>query len=77
MWQGRHHPPDVQRADGDLFTHFVHRPCGACCAGAAGATPMVLPWLLLAALAGIVAIGFWVGHRVSHRSRVMAAPAAA
>ena len=41
------------------------------------APPRVLPWLLLAALAGIVAIGFWVGHRVSHRSRVMAAPAAA
>jgi putative membrane protein len=37
--------------------------------GASGAAPMILPWLLGISLAGIIAIGFWIGHRVSHRSR--------
>lgn len=58
---------NIQIADGS----------GELAAGAAGATPTVLPWLLLAALAGLVAIGFWIGHRVSHRSRLTAAPATA
>lgn len=26
----------------------------------------MLPWMLGIALAGLIAIGFWIGHRVSH-----------
>lgn len=33
----------------------------------AGAAPSMLPWILGIALAGLIAIGFWVGHRISHR----------
>lgn len=27
----------------------------------------MLPWVLGIAVAGLIAIGFWIGHRVSHR----------
>ena len=36
----------------------------------AGAAPSVLPWIIGIALAGLIAIGFWVGHRVNHRRQL-------
>ena len=35
--------------------------------GSAQAAPTLLPWMLGLVLAGLIAIGFWVGHRISHR----------
>jgi putative membrane protein len=30
----------------------------------------MLPWMLVVTLAGLIAVGFWIGHRVSHRRSV-------
>lgn len=37
--------------------------------GAKGVIPTMLPWLLGAALIALIGLGFWVGHRISHRLR--------
>ena len=38
-------------------------------AGASTAVPNLLPWMLGILLLGVIAIGFWVGHRIQHRAR--------
>ncbi|QAY72862.1 hypothetical protein ET445_05410 [Agromyces protaetiae] len=39
-------------------------------AGASGTVPSLLPFGLGILLAGLIAIGLWIGHRVNHRARL-------
>ncbi len=40
---------------------------GTLATATAGAAPSLLPWILGIGLVGLIAIGFWIGHRVAHR----------
>ncbi|WP_309491664.1 hypothetical protein [Microbacterium sp. Se5.02b] len=54
-------------ADLAVGTGLIADGSGALATATAGAAPSTLPWILGIALAGLIAIGFWVGHRISHR----------